>query len=369
MSEPVEGNGHSNGNGNGNHLSDSERFDKFFKEKLALKGEKKVALFSHAAPDPDAIGAMLGMQYLLHHVYGLEADCFYDGEVSHPQNKAAVQLLDSHLLKVDTYNKNDYCLNVLVDTIPSNAGVGQQDIAFDVVIDHHKDLPNGKFDGLLIHHHTGSVCGIVYDMLKQFGICFNDEDEEHVKLATALLVGVITDTDYCLSQDTTQRDFKAQQELFSCRDVDALRKIVRFNRPMSWIKLKGAAINEVELDDGIAVVGLGVLTDEQRDVIADIASDMLTWGNVQTAIVFALFGGERIEASVRTNDPTIEIHALCAKLGGKHGQGGGKSCKGGYKKYLGCMQLDIDEEDDLKDQMWQVIKRREMNKIFKLIKK
>lgn len=358
-------------NGEGGNLpSDLERLKSFFAESLAkLDGKKKVALFSHSTPDPDAVGSMRGMQYLLGYMYGLESDCFYDGEISHPQNKATVQLLDTHLVKVEQYEPDQYVLNILVDTIPINAGVGKHEIKFDIVIDHHKELPNGNFNGLLIHHHTGSCCGIIYDLLREAKVPFNDEDEETIKIASSLMIGVITDTDHCMSQDTTFRDFRAQQELFELRDADAVRKIVRFNRPMSWVKLKGVAINEAVIDQGVAVVGLGLLEYEQRDVIADIASDMLTWSNVQTSVVFALFGGERIEGSVRTNDDTIEIHALCGKIAGKHGQGGGKSCKGGYKKSLGCMQLDIDEDDALKDKMWGVVKDREIKKIFKLIKK
>lgn len=349
--------------------SDFERFDKCLRNKIVPN--KKVAIFTHATPDPDAMGAMRGMQFLLMKVYGLEADCFYDGEVSHPQNRTTVKLLDINLMKVDTYNPQEYFFNILVDTVPANAGLGGKQVAFDVCVDHHKEVPNGNFAGLAIHHHTGSVCGIVYDMLKQAEVEFDDESEECVRIATSLLVGVITDTDNCMSSDTTYRDFKAQQELFQFRDADALRKIVRFNRPMSWIKHMGTAIHDVKIDTdaGVAAVGIGLLDEEQRDVIADIASGMLTWGNVQTAIVFAWVGGDRIEGSVRTNDDTVEVQALCSKLAGRHGSGGGKRAAGGYRKSLGCLQLEVDEDDELKEQKWLVIKRNELNTIFKLIKK
>lgn len=349
--------------------SDAERFNQFITGRLAAAGDRNVAIFTHATPDPDAIGAMRGIQYLLQVIHGVEADCFYDGEVSHPQNKATVQLLDAQLRRVETYNPEEYFCNILVDTIPANAGLGRREVKFDVVIDHHKEHPNGSFNGLLIHHHTGSACGIVYEMMKDSDLKFQDGDLEHSKIATAILVGALTDTDNWMSVDTSRRDFKVREDLFPLHDPDALRKIVNFNRPMSWIKLMGVAINEVEIDEGVAVVGLGCLNEEQRDVIADIASSMLTWGNVQTAVVFALFGGERIEASVRTNNDAVEIHALCKQLGGKLGSGGGKSCKGGYKKFLGDVAMDIEEDDLLKAEMWEVIKKREIAKIFKVMKK
>jgi nanoRNase/pAp phosphatase (c-di-AMP/oligoRNAs hydrolase) len=348
----------------------SSDFEKF-KSLIERAGKGKVAIFTHAGPDPDAISSMLGVSYLLENRFGIESDCFYTGEISHPQNKAMVQLLDVHLIKIEddedgSFKADGYELRILVDTIPINAGVKGK-VHFDLVIDHHKELPNGGFNGVLIHHHTGSCAGIVYDILRESGLSFSDENEKWIKVANALMVGIITDTDHCMSVDTTRRDFLARQELFPFQDHDLIRKIVKFNRPMSWIKLKGMAINEATIEEGVAVVGLGILPDEQRDVIADIASDMLTWGSVQTAVVFALFG-DRIEGSVRTNNEAVEIHAMCNSLGGKHGCGGGKLCKGAYRKSLGSMSLDEDDEENLKSQMWEVIKRRETSKIFKIVK-
>lgn len=363
-------------NGNGEvysqeSASDVEKIKSFLAEKLKGVPKKKMraAIFSHATPDPDAIGSQIGMKHLLFNAYGLDCDLFFDGKISHPQNKAAVQLLDPHLNELCNYKDENYCLKVLVDTVPDNAGIGSLDVSFDIVVDHHKDLPGINFNGLCIHHHTGSASSIVYNLIKGHDIVFDVINEEHSKIASAILVGVLTDTRHCTSPDTTRWDFEAQQDLFKFRDDDAIRKIVYFNWPMSWIKLKGAAIQNAVIEEGVAVVGLGSLSSEQKDVIAEIATDMLTWGNVQTAIVFALFDGDRIQGSVRTNDDTIEIHAVCQKLGGAHGKGGGKSCAGGYTKYLGSFELDPEEDDKLKSKLWEVLNEREIAKVFKVMKK
>ncbi len=352
-------------------LNDSDRFQQFMSEKLKEAGRKKrrAAIFTHKIPDPDAIGSQIAMKHLLAKHYGVESDLFEDGEVSHPQNKIAVQLLDPDLIPTSEYKGSQYILRILVDTIPSHAGLGGHEVDFDIVIDHHKDLPANNFDGLCIHHHSGSTCGIIYDLLKSHGVQFDADNEEDAKVATAIMVGVITDTNHCMSADTTTFDFAAQQDMFCCRDADALRKIIHFKRSMSWIKLRGKAINEVQIREGVAVVGLGELDGEQKDVIADIAADMMTWSGVHTAIVFALFDGARIQGSMRTIEDTVQVQSLCASLAGDAGEGGGKSYAGGYIKPLGSFALRTDERSEIKSKFWEITKEREIEEIFMLMNK
>ena len=48
-----------------------------FKEILVDKTGKRAALFTHACPDPDAIGSMLGISWLLKKCYDIDSDLFY----------------------------------------------------------------------------------------------------------------------------------------------------------------------------------------------------------------------------------------------------------------------------------------------------
>ena len=347
-------------------ITDSDKLRDFLKK--GVNGSR-VAIFTHPTPDPDAIASFVAMRHLLLHCYDLEADCFFDGDVSHPQNKTSVQLLEPDMTRVSKYVPANYDLNILVDTVPTNAGIGDHDIDFDIVIDHHKDLPGDDFKGLLIHHHSGSCAGIIYGLLHDNKVQWDHEDESDAKIATAILVGVITDTDFCTKPDTSHRDFKAQQDMFQYADTDAVRKIVKFNWPMSWVKLMGAAITSHRIEEGVAVVGLGMLGSEQKDAVAAIADLMLTWGNIQTAVAFAMFDGEFISGSVRTHDPTIEVHELCAKLGGQYGTGGGKSFAGGYFKPLGAFEFEYEEDQSVACRWWELQKERESNTIFRLLNK
>jgi nanoRNase/pAp phosphatase (c-di-AMP/oligoRNAs hydrolase) len=109
-----------------------------------LKGKKKAAIFTHASPDPDAIGSMMGMDWLLQKM-DVDADLFYSGAISHPQNRAFVNLLDPSLQDASKFVAADYDLTILVDAVPANACV--DGVKFDLVIDHHKEKWSQIVDG------------------------------------------------------------------------------------------------------------------------------------------------------------------------------------------------------------------------------
>ncbi len=330
----------------------------------------RAAIFTHPCPDPDAIGSMMGMAWLLRKAYDAEVDCFYDGHISHPQNMAMANLLDPDLKLVTEYKSQDYSLKLLVDTIPAHAAVGSHEVDFDGVIDHHKETPNGGFKGCFFNLKAGSCCSTIYHLVKHKGLMFEDGNDRDSKVATAMLVGITTDTENMLSDDTTEYEFEAYWKLFPFRDPDALKKIVNYKRPKSWIEAKAAASTDAVVDDdGVGVVGIGFINGKQRDLIADVADEMLTWANVETAIAFGVVDGDRIEGSVRSTNASLSVPALCKELGGRCGSGGGKLGKGAYRYGLGGVSVDDDDEDDCRSKMWDFLKQKETGRLYRIIRK
>lgn len=344
-----------------------------FYEKIKEKPNVKAALFSHRCPDPDALASLMGMQWLLQKVFGIESELFYDGEVSHPQNGVMVNLLDPGLKRVnDEYKADSSILHILVDTIPENAGIGNNKIEFDVVIDHHRELPH-NFEGVLIHRKCGSCSAIIFDMIKHFvkpEDWFSDDVDYDAKVATAMIAGIVTDTEYMMSDDSTELEFKAFSGLFEYRNSNFLKQIVFFKRPKFWIDAIAVGCAEAKInDEGYAVVGLGLIPEKQRDVLANMAEEMVTWASVETAIAFGLVGGDRIEGSVRSLNPSLTVADFCKKLGGKHGTGGGKHGKGAYRLPLAGFSIDPDEEEEDVKEAWESIKTREAKRILRMLKK
>lgn len=338
----------------------------YSKFKKALGEKKTAAVFAHAGPDPDAIGSMMGVQWLLLK-HGIECDTFFKGSVSHPQNKAVNNLLDPGMLPADEFKADKYDLVILVDTVPSNAGVSHE-VAWDMVIDHHQETVNGGFDGLFINFKAGSSAATVYRIIEESGFSFEDDNDYDMRVATAMLVGIITDTEFQMSDDTTTYEFDAYQKLFPYRDATKLKKIISYERPRIWIDLEADAVKRVQVEDTIGVVGLGIISSKHRDVIADLAQQMVTWEDVNTSVVFALVDGNRIEGSVRSISASMSVPTVCKALGGEHGAGGGKLGKGAYRYELAGVGLEEDDDDETKSEFWAMMDHKETKRIFRKVK-
>lgn len=354
---------------------------KDFRDLIEGHDSLKVALFTHASPDPDGISSMMGMEWLLQKM-GAECAMFYAGEVSHPQNGCMVNLLSVDLRRInDEYQPDHWDLRVLVDTIPEYAGRGKHDIKFDVVVDHHRDLPNNNFDGVVIHRKAGSCASIVFDMMREIVLnsgtfstsdWLDDQTDNDTKVATALIAGIMTDTHFLLSDDTTELDRGAFSELFEYRNPNFLQQIVFFKRRRFWIdcKAKATATSADKVDEeGFAIVGLGLIPEKERDLIADMADEMVSWASVETAVAFGVVGGDRIEGSIRSLDASLNVSDFCKRLGSRHGTGGGKQGKGAYQLPLAGFSIDADEDEEDAREAWESINKRESKRIRRIFRK
>lgn len=345
-----------------------KRFQQYFEKNL----EKKVAIFTHLGPDPDGIGAMMGMSWLLDKAYGIQSDLFCSGSISHPQNMAMVNLLDPVLRSAEEYKAEDYALNVLVDTVPSHAGVGTHTVKFDIIVDHHKDLANSS-EGLIVNLNAGSACGTVYDIIKNLKLKFSDDNDNDSRVATAMMVGITTDTDHMMSEETTQYEFDAWSELFEYRNTASLKKIVNYERPQLWVTAEADAVRRVVISDAIAVVSMGILPSKHRDLLADMASKLVCWEGVHTGVAFAIVDGDRVEGSVRSTNASVMVPALCKKLGTafgvEYGDGGGKRGKGAYRYTLAGGSIEEDDDEETRHRVCELLSEKETKRIFRIMAK
>lgn len=331
-------------------------------------GIAKVAIFTHPCPDPDAIGSQMGLTWLLKKAYdNIEVDCFYDGHVSHPQNQRMYNLLDPELKLTSDYIPGHYDICVTVDTIPAHAHC-PENICFDLVIDHHKEIPNGGFKGIFLNLKGGSCCATIYQLIKAHDLRFEEDNDTDSKVVTALLVGIITDTESLLSDDTTEIEHSAYAELFPFRNSSLLKQIIKFKQPKEWVQARACLSKAYSnIKEGVLVHGVGFLDLNDRDLIAAQSDEILSWEGVDVAIVFAIIGGSRIAGSVRSNNAIIAVPSFCKELGQQFGgDGGGKLGKGAYQYPLGGCADENDEMDEAtKDKLWEFINERETKRLLK----
>lgn len=341
--------------------SDSKVFQAF---REVVSSANRAAIFTHAYPDPDAIGSMMGLKWLLAKA-GVSSDLFYSGTISHPQNRSMVNLLDPDLLPLDSFVQGSYDINLAVDCIPENAGCPKGDgFSFHLVVDHHKDSPK-NFGGVYVNLKAGSACATVYEIIRKFGLDFDENDS---RVATAMMIGITSDTEFLMSDDCSDYEFDAWRNLFPFRDPILLKQIVNFERPKFWTDSKAEAVAKAMVEDSVGVVGMGIIPAKHRDMIADMADEMVTWEDVNTAVVFAIVDGSRMEGSVRTKASSVSVPALCQDLAGRHGTGGGKLGKGAYRYDLAGASIDEDEDDEIKKKAWELFESKETSRVFRIIR-
>jgi nanoRNase/pAp phosphatase (c-di-AMP/oligoRNAs hydrolase) len=350
-------------NGNGQLTALTNKLQKILETKPA-----RVAIFTHGNPDPDAIGSMMGMQWLLQQ-YQIESELFYTGEIAHPQNQAMVNLLDPGMLRCEHFGETPYDLKILVDTVPNHAGTDDKEVVFDLVIDHHKETVDADFKGLFINLRAGSACGTVYALISKLKLSFEADNENDSRVSTALMVGISTDTENLMSADSTDYEFDAWSNLFQYKNPAALSKIVNWERPKLWVDIEAEAAKTARVVEGIGVVGLGLISKKHRDIIAHTASQMVLWENVNTAVAFALIDGNRIEGSIRSKNASMSVPVTCKELGTERsGNGGGKLGKGAYSYDLAGASLTEDDDEDTKIKTWNLFNDKEYKRVLRIIK-
>jgi hypothetical protein len=96
---------------------------------------------------------------------------------------------------------------------------------------------------------------------------------------------------------------------------------------------------------------------------------MISWASVETAISFAVVNGKEIVGSVRSINASVDMGDFCRKLGGKYGGGGGREGKGSYRYSIEGLAIEDDEDQEIKDDMWAMINKKETKRILRRIKK
>ena len=330
---------------------------------------QKVAIFT-GIPDPDSIGAALGMKLLIDRLCGAACDIIYSGEVSHPQNKTLINILNIQMLRQqEVLAVNDkplvsrYDKIVFVDCVPREKWT--QELPIAVVIDHHKaNYENADFVDI---RQVGACCSMVANYLQAANIdlASNMNEEELSKVATAMLFGVKTDTHDLMSENVTNVDFEAYQYLVRYVDRDDLVPIINYQLPAYYFEIRRRLEKEEnrQIQGAFFVGGVGFLSAARRDSLPMLADERVRMEGITTAIIFALVE-DCLEASVRSNNAAIDVNSFCQNIFGKE-FAGGKHGAGAAKIPLGVLAVDSLTED-IKEESWNIYRQIIMTKIIRV---
>ena len=321
---------------------------KIFEKALEnIDKDTEVNIILHNIPDPDAISCGWAIKTILN-LRGFKAEIYHHGEVSHQQNVTMNNIFHIPLNHVSEIKTG---INICVDCTPKNSCVNE---AF-LIIDHHENNP--KADYVINHPNFGSCATIVWNIIKHY----IEDMSEYKNLASALLIGIRTDTKDMSTENVSPEDFVAWQELYQYCDVEKVQKIINYDKPRYYYEKlveMNKENNSVE-KDGMLIGGVGLCSAKQRDVIAMLSDEYLRQEGTNTTIIFCITDKKYIDVSMRTRLSSVNVGSFLQKIfGEKHA--GGTSYQGGARVSFGDFFGALDE-DEL-EEFWSFVRKR----IFKL---
>ncbi len=313
-------------------------------------GERLLILLS-GYPDPDNIASGLALQQLAKE-HGIESRLLAFHEVSHQENQALVTKLELDLWLYDNRCDLDpYALYALVDS--SRADTPIQDLLakkrFLACVDHHKKSADIPAEFVDVREDAGSTAGIFAGYLREAhpeGL--NPSNPEHVKLATALMHGIRSDTRLLL--EASQSDLLGAAYLWPAIDQALLRKISAQSLSPAVMDMIQAALERRRIYDNFLVSDVGFVRKEHRDGIPQAADFLLTRAGIDTVLVFGIVDGKTVEGSLRTRSDTINPDAFLKRAfgideeRGAHFGGGNTRNKGGFQIPIGFLAQHKDRD-------------------------
>ena len=281
----------------------------------------KVYIQTHNIPDPDAIGAAYGLQYIMEK-FGLESTITYDGTIDKLSSSKMLDLFNITMYAdqdIKDMQEEDYI--ICIDS-QKNAG-NITDLKGDEIaaIDHHPTTKkNSDIDYLYKDVRiVGACCSIIADYLIDLDF------EPSADVATALVYGIKMDTAR-FSRGVTDVDIRAYAFLNKYISAEKLKKMERNNLQFSDLKAYGNAIENIEV---YGYFGISHITFACPDTMVSIIADfILSLVEIEVAVVYC----ERpdgMKFSVRSEREDVNSGILVAKALEGIGTGGGHMAMAG----------------------------------------
>ena len=301
-----------------------------------LRSRDKFLLTAHEGPDGDALGSLLGMHYLLT-ALGKDSVMFLTAkEFPLPIEYRFLPLEEVfHEPPADMADRTAIFLDCgNIDRMPVDF---LNDGAHEIInIDHHHD--NTHFGDLnLVDVDASCTAEIVYELALLLGVRITPE------MASALYVGLITDTGKFMYDSTNARTHRIAADLIEAGvAVDDTYRRLYEHVPIEKIRLVARALNGIQRHCDERLV-LAYITAE--DYEATGAGEEMTEGiidhlrSVEGAQIAALIRdlGDRGRAarkvSLRSSSGAVDVSAIARKKGG-----------GGHKRAAGfSTDLELDQ--------------------------
>jgi len=347
-------------------------------EVLAQRRHQRHLVLLQDFPDPDALSAAWAWR-LICQPFEITVDIVYAGALSHQENVALVKLTNLPLQRWQKVQGQlgNYQGAVLLDsqgtTCQGLSTIQQAKIPLVAIVDHHQPQEDLTAEFVDIRPQQGATATMITQYLLSGGlVTLNNQHAEHIKVATALMHGIRSETLNLLSAN--EDDFLAAAYLSRFYDNKLLQTILQTSRSRQVMEVIERALANREVINSFSVAGVGYLAYTDRDAIPQAADFLLTEENVHTALVFGIISGEDerevLTGSLRTNKLTLDPDEFLKQTLGQDAQGryfgGGRQRAGGFEIPIGFLTGSI-EDSEYSLHKWQVYELQIKQKLARFI--
>jgi nanoRNase/pAp phosphatase (c-di-AMP/oligoRNAs hydrolase) len=289
--------------------------------------------------DPDAIGSAMAVKRLLWRKVN-NVTISNINIIDRPDNCAMVELLGVKLTHIKDLDEKRFNRVVMVDSQPSH-NVLFDKFNVDLIIDHHLDSGNNaSFQD--IRPKYGATASIMTEYLRAARI------KPAIKLATALLLGIKTDTSN-FEQQTLVEDLRSFQYLFRHANKHLVRKIEQSEIRPDYLKYFKKALENRRVRKGKVFVFLGPVPNP--DVCVIIADFFLKVSSIKWSIA-AGYHQKKLIIIFRSDGLRKNAGKIAEQGFARFGSAGGHKTMARAEIDLTMLRSLIDHKDDGKVIRW-----------------
>ena len=280
--------------------------------------EKPLFIQTHNYPDHDAVACAYGLHnFLLQQ--DVQATMCYVGEVQSASLLSMIEKLEIFIVPASQANISDNSQIILVDGFIGNTNVQSLSSNEIGVIDHHDPPEKPKVSFHDIRTEYGSCSSIIFEYYQAVGM---DVPEN---VATALLMGVMMDTDF-MTRGVSKHDLDAFYYLFEVGDWVMGSYLLKNSLSKKDMPTFQDALNACEYE-GDSVFAF--LPSECSAELTGIIADFFLRMREIHFVVLGVPGEKQYKISIRSEDPGRPASVIVRKALQGIGFGGGHIHMGG----------------------------------------
>jgi Exopolyphosphatase-related proteins len=294
-------------------------------------GAKPVLLVIHDYPDPDAIASALAIQTLAG-AWGVSAIIVQGGGVGRAGNAEMIRLLKIDLRTFASIpDLGEYAGAVFLDTQPQARNQSLPDyVPVLAVIDHHdissastrlsrRSSETGKTVYSDVRSNVGASSTLAFGYLDAAGIV------PDARLATALFLGIKTDTDSLL-RNASPGDIGAYVALLPLADIQLAAQVIHPPQNREYYVFMHQAAERSTVYGSTLLANLGDIS--SQDMLSEASDYLINFKGMRYALAVG-FKDARVFMSLRAKPSHADATAVLLHVLEPEGKGGGHGLSAG----------------------------------------